>query len=205
MRTHIDSFPGVDPTLPQGQYVGLTAFSVYPFSRGHVHITGPTPDDPVDFDTGFFADANAIDIKKHIWLYKKQREIMRRMRVYRGEVPSMHPQFSADSNAALVTLDAPLPDDVKNIQYTAEDDEMIKLFLREKIGTTWHSMGTCKMAPREKKGVVDSSLSVYGVEGLKIADLSIPPGNVGANTNNTAIAVGEKAADIFIHELGLGK
>ena len=36
------------------------------------------------------------------------------------------------------------------------------------------------------------------------ADLSIPPENVAANTNNTALMIGEKAADIIIHELGLG-
>ena len=59
------------------------------------------------------------------------------------------------------------------------------------------------MLPREKKGVVDASLSVYGVKGLKLADLSIVPRNGAANTNNTALAVGEKAADIFIKELGL--
>jgi alcohol oxidase len=51
--------------------------------------------------------------------------------------------------------------------------------------------------------VVDASLSVYGVRGLKIADLSIPPRNVAANTMSTAVAVAEKAADIFIEELGL--
>lgn len=52
-------------------------------------------------------------------------------------------------------------------------------------------------------GVVDPSLNVYGVQGLKIADLSIVPRNIGANTNNTALAIGEKAADILVKELGL--
>jgi choline dehydrogenase-like flavoprotein len=44
---------------------------------------------------------------------------------------------------------------------------------------------------------------VYGTEKLKIADLSIPPVNMGANTNNAAMVIGEKAADIIIQELGL--
>ena len=57
------------------------------------------------------------------------------------------------------------------------------------------------MAPREQDGVVDSSLNVYGVTGLKVADLSIPPENVGANTNNTALVIGEKAAEIILAEL----
>jgi alcohol oxidase len=60
------------------------------------------------------------------------------------------------------------------------------------------------MAPKDQKGVVDKSLSVHGIKNLKLADLSIPPENVGANTGGTAFVVGERAADIFIKELGLG-
>ena len=59
------------------------------------------------------------------------------------------------------------------------------------------------MAPKSEKGVVDPSLNVHGIQHLKLADLSIPPQNVGANTGNTAFLVGEKAADIIIKELGL--
>ena len=59
------------------------------------------------------------------------------------------------------------------------------------------------MKPREKGGVVDSHLNVYGVRGLKIADLSIGPGNVGANTYSTALVIGEKAAIIIAEELGI--
>ena len=57
------------------------------------------------------------------------------------------------------------------------------------------------MKPRERGGVVDSHLNVYGVRGLKIADLSIGPGNVGANTYSTALVIGEKAAIIIAEEL----
>jgi len=59
------------------------------------------------------------------------------------------------------------------------------------------------MKPRERGGVVDPCLSVYGVQGLKIADLSIGPSNVGANTYSTALLIGEKAAVIFAEELGI--
>lgn len=36
-----------------------------------------------------------------------------------------------------------------------------------------------------------------------MADLSIPPEDVGANTNNTALMIGEKAADIVLKKLGV--
>ena len=51
---------------------------------------------------------------------------------------------------------------------------------------------------------MDPLLNVYGTQGLKLADLSIAPENVGANTNNTALLVGEKAADVILGELGVG-
>jgi alcohol oxidase len=198
------SFPGDPSSVPAGQYFAVSAFTVYPYSRGHLHITGPELSDGLDFETGFFSDAGGIDIKKHMWAYKKQREIVRRMETYRGEVAGGHPPFPAGSKAANIETDGPLTD-VQDIEYTAEDDAVLEQWLRENVGTTWHSVGTCKMAPPEKMGVVDAKLSVYGVEGLKVADLSILPRNVAANTNNTALAIGEKAADIFIEEMGLGK
>jgi alcohol oxidase len=192
------SFP-LDPiNTPVGQYLSVTPFSVYPYSRGHVHITSSSINDPIDFHTGFFVDP--IDITKHVWAYKTQREIVRRMATYRGELASRHPPFAADSDAACITTDKALTN-VQNIRYTAEDDAIIRKWLVANVATTWHSLGTCKMAPIEQNGVVDPNLNVYGVAGLKIADLSIAPENVAANTANTAFAIGEKAADIFIKEL----
>ena len=183
----------------------MADWTTYPYSRGHIHITGPDVSDPIDFDVGYLKDEHDIDLKKHIWAYKTQREIFRRMRIFRGELAASHPRFPPGSKAA-VTEKAEGPvggGDTDRVEYTLEDDKAIEQHVRETVATTWHSLGTCKMAPREQGGVVDADLSVYGVTGLKLADLSIPPENVGSNTNNTALMVGEKAADIFIRELGL--
>ncbi len=75
------------------------------------------------------------------------------------------------------------------------------------------------MKAREGGGVVDSQLNVYGVKGLKVADISIAPGNVGSvstlisscyrtaqrkgrkSTYSTALTIGEKAAPIIASEL----
>ena len=129
---------------------------------------------------------------------------MRRANFYRGELELTHPQFRAGSKATLKSHEkCPASEEVQDLTYDAEDDKAIEQYLRENIGTTWHSLGTCKMAPREQGGVVDAKLNVYGVQNLKVVDLSIPPGNVGANTANTAYVVGEKGADIIMRELGL--
>jgi alcohol oxidase len=130
--------------------------------------------------------------------------MMRRTNCFRGELPSGHPKFYEGSSAALMETSAPLSN-VKDLVYGKEDDEAIEQFVREKVETVWHSMATCKMSPREQNGVVDASLNVHGVTGLKIADLSIAPANVAANTNNTALTIGEKAADIILSELMAAK
>ncbi|OAL00205.1 alcohol oxidase [Phaeosphaeriaceae sp. SRC1lsM3a] len=205
MGAFINGFPGDPSGVPAGQYIALSVFTAYPYSRGFIHITGPEIDDNLDFITGFFTDPYGMDIKKHIWAYKKQREIFRRMETCRGELADGHPTFAPNSSAVHFETDSGSDGKIQDIVYTEEDDRVIEAWLRTRVETTWHSMGTCKMAPRDEDGVVDSHLSVYGVNGLKVADLSIPPRNVAANTMTTAVAIAEKAADIFLEELELSK
>jgi alcohol oxidase len=140
------------------------------------------------------SDPDDFDIKSHVWAYKKQREIVRKMKFFDGEIPSQHPAFPNGSTAAVGSED---------IIYSPQDDLAIETFLRSSVTSVFHGLGTCRMAPEDELGVVDESLSVHGLKQLKIADMSIVPGNVAATTMNTALLIGEKAADIIIRELGL--
>merc|ERR1712130_149896 len=79
---------------------------------------------------------------------------------------------------------------------TNEDINHVIEWTKRHVETTWHSLGTCSMAPKEgnsivKHGVLDERLNVHGVKGLKVADLSICPDNVGCNTYSTAMLVAE--------------
>ncbi|KAI1123186.1 alcohol oxidase-like protein [Nemania abortiva] len=183
--------------VPPGQYFSLAVFTTYPYSRGHMHITGPNIDDRPEFKTGYLSDQHDIDLKTQLWAYKKQREVVQRMSIHRGEISHRHPSFDADSAASYAVTDP------KDVTYSAKDDAAIETWIRQNLTTCWHGLGTCKMAPLEDMGVVDESLGVYGVHGLKIADLSVIPQNVCSNTMNTALLVGEKAADIFARDLSL--
>ncbi|KAG8698147.1 hypothetical protein FRC09_007402 [Ceratobasidium sp. 395] len=203
LQAVIGGFLGPRGMIPKGERAMMFAnYSGYPISRGHVYITSADPYAGLDFETGFFDKQADVDI--HIWAYKKAREIARRMPCYRGEFPPLHPKFPEGSSAAITKLDAP-PDvkDVKNLVYTAEDNAAIEAHIRQFIETTWHSCGTVLMKPREENGCVDARLNVYGTQNLKVADLSIIPGNVGANTNSTAMLVGEKATVLIAEDLGL--
>lgn len=187
----------------------MAMYTTYPHSRGSIHITGRSMSDPPDFDTGFLSDADDIDLKTQLWAYKKQREIMRRTGAYRGEVAQRHPEFPEGSGAALMSFDQSEKEqgssrlNLPNIEYCQRDNEAIEQFIRRNLGTTWHGLGTAKMASRELGGVVDRKLNVHGVLGLKCADMSIAPENVGANTCNTAMTIAEKAASIIAAELRL--
>ena len=65
--------------------------------------------------------------------------------------------------------------------------------IRERASTAFHPVGTCRMGS-DATAVVDTSLRVRGVSGLRVADASIIPLLMNANTNAAVIMVGEKAA-----------
>ena len=95
----------------------------------------------------------------------------------------------------------------EDLQYSEDDIAAVEEWVKRHVETTWHSLGTCSMAPREgnsivKHGVLDERLNVHGVKGLKCADLSICPDNVGCNTYSTALMIGEKAAILVGEDLG---
>ena len=75
-------------------------------------------------------------------------------------------------------------------------DELLDDWLRKNSGTSHHISGTCKMGPdSDPLAVVDQHLKVKGVDGLRVADASIMPDCIRANTNATTIMIGEKCAD----------
>ena len=54
-------------------------------------------------------------------------------------------------------------------------DDEIRAFLRRRVDTVYHPVGTCAMGPDPKTAVVDAQLRVHGLEALRVVDASIMP------------------------------
>ena len=77
------------------------------------------------------------------------------------------------------------------------NDDLLDAYMLRTVGTARHVSGTCKMGPpSDPLAVVDQDLRVHGLEGIRVADPSILPNVVRANTNATAIMIGERVADL---------
>jgi choline dehydrogenase len=74
-----------------------------------------------------------------------------------------------------------------------QSDDEIREFIRDYAQTIYHPVGTCKMGS-DSLAVVDHHLKVHGISGLRVADASIMPSIINANTNAPSIMIGEKCA-----------
>ena len=83
-------------------------------------------------------------------------------------------------------------------EHKLHSDEYYECIIKYNAGAMWHTSGTCAMGPKsDPMAVVDSSLKVHGIKGLRIVDTSIMPRIVGGNTNAPVIMIAEKAADMI--------
>jgi choline dehydrogenase len=141
---------------------------VRPKSVGHLHLTGPNPDDPIQIDANTLSHPD--DMKTAIACVELSREI--------GNSSAVKPYTRREV----------MPGNVKGAEL--ED------FIRDATITSWHETCTAKMG-RDAMSVVDGNLKVYGIENLRIADGSIMPRVTTGNTMAPCIIIGERASDIL--------
>jgi len=80
---------------------------------------------------------------------------------------------------------------------TLGPDELIADF-RARASTVYHPVSTCRMGARPGDAVVDASLRVHGVDGLRVVDASVFPTVTSANTHAPTVMVAQKAADLIL-------
>ncbi len=145
-------------------------------SSGELRLTSTDPNEQPFLDYRYFQDENGFDIKR-------LREVVRTC-VKLGE----HASFQNIIEERVEPTDAELA-----------TDDALDVYIKREVSTAQHISCTCKMGPdSDPMAVVDQFGRVKGVEGLRIADASIMPNCVRANTNVTTMMIGERIADFIL-------
>ena len=150
-----------------GMTIGVT--QLRPGSKGTIHIKSADPTLPPAIRPNFFDDP------------ADEATLIEGMRIARAIVaqPALAAHVAFEMN--------PGPE----VQSDADFAE----FARRTGQTIYHPVGTCSMGVHDE-AVVDPSLKLKGMAGLRIADASVIPRIVSANTQAAVMMVAEKAADL---------
>lgn len=156
---------------PEGHGFTLTAGIVNTKSVGHLSLRSADPNAPPIIDPNYLAAEE--DMYVIVEGVKIARQILNSdaLAAYRGE------EYLPGA--------------------AVQSDEEIREFVRNWAQNIYHPVGTCKMG-HDPLAVVNDRLQVHGVQGLRVADASIMPFIINANTNNCCIMIGEKCADLIL-------
>ena len=145
-----------------------------PAGQGELRLVAADPTTPPTIDLRYFAEESDLS---------RLRDGVRRA------LELVETEALSDIVTARLT-----PDD-----HEVSSDAALDAWLRRNVVTGHHVCGTCKMGPTsDPLATVDESGHVHGVLGLRVADASIFPQIPRANTNCSAIAVGERVADLIL-------
>ncbi|WP_434053162.1 MAG: GMC family oxidoreductase N-terminal domain-containing protein [Roseibium sp.] len=82
---------------------------------------------------------------------------------------------------------------------TLADNELLADF-RDRASTVYHPVSTCMMGDDRKTAVVNSRLSVHGVDRLRVVDASAFPNITSGNTNAPTMMLALKGADLILQD-----
>lgn len=165
---------GIRPLMRPDPFPGflMSAQPCRPTSRGYLEIASPNASDPPSIVPNSLATEH------------DRAELLEGARLLRRLA-------AAPALAAIIESEiAPGP--------AAQSDEDLMADIRRRASTVFHPVSTCRMGPDEAVDVVDSTLKVRGIDGLRIIDASIFPSVVSGNTNASTIAVAERGADLVL-------
>ncbi|MET7695229.1 GMC family oxidoreductase N-terminal domain-containing protein [Streptomyces sp. NPDC005483] len=165
-------FPNPVAPVENGFTIGVSPMR--PFSRGTLRITSSDPYAPPVLDPGYFTDER--DVRAVLSGIEQARAIAR--------ASALAPWAAEEV--------APGPD--------VTDAESLAAYARTAFQSYCHPVGTCAMG-EDEVSVVDSSLRVHGLEGLRVADGSVIPAIPSNNTNATVYALAERAAELVRESL----
>ena len=156
----------------------LDIFNIH--SEGYVHPTSLDPQSAPEVFVNMLGDErDVVRLRKGV---RHLQQIAYSEQI--AKIASDKPMFSPRSWEGKVAFE-----DVK-------DDATLDKYMKIQSAQFFHPAGTCRMgATGNDEAVVDAHNRVIGTENLYIADASIMPDIVRANTNITSIMIGEVFAD----------
>jgi choline dehydrogenase-like flavoprotein len=157
--------------IPLGHGYAIVIVCLYPRSTGRVTLSGPDPTALPLIDPALGSDETDL------------QTLLRGLRMARTIFA--HERFKRYRAREVL----PGPE-------VASDEQWLE-HIRRTLTTVHHPGSTCRMGPAGDN-VVDHELKVHGLEGLRVADASIYPRLVGANTNASIVAIAEKASDLIL-------
>lgn len=156
---------------PEGHGISLVVSVTNPLSRGYLKIISGDP------TVHPYIDGNLFSNNKDIQILIKGLKIGRKL-------------MQSTALKKFVTAEC-LPGE------TVITDQDLELFIRQYGTHIYHPVGTCKMG-NDEMSVVNNNLQVHHIKNLRIADASIMPSIVNANTNAPSIMIGEKCAAMIL-------
>ncbi|EKM51206.1 uncharacterized protein PHACADRAFT_200028 [Phanerochaete carnosa HHB-10118-sp] len=162
---------GPNPPSPGKRYVTFVTMINGLFSRGTIHVKSSDPNEDPDFDPRYLERNVDADV------LLEATKFMRNL----ANISPLKDMIVKELN--------PGP--------TVQTDEQLLKWAKATFNSTLHTASSLSMLPREKGGVVDPQLKVYGTNNLRVADISIIPLHVCCMTQSTAYFIAEKAADII--------
>jgi len=165
---------------PDDQDFLMVPTLLHTHSRGSVELASTDPFAPPKIITGFCTDQR--DMEALVASYRKCLELGRSSAMQKAGVGEavFDREMLARHNG------------------DPESYPFLEEYARASASSLYHPTGTCRMS-----SVVDETLKVLGVKGLRVADASIMPTIVSGNTNAASIVIGEKAALMIKKEHGL--
>jgi choline dehydrogenase len=155
---------------PDGHGFTVVAALLRPQSRGWITLASSDPFDPPVIDPAYLSEAADLQTLLDGLQWCRRVTHAAAFAPFRGA--EVAPGAAAESEVA--RIDA--------IRRTAE--------------SCYHPVGTCKMG-HDPLAVVDASLRVHGVDGLRVVDASIMPTIVRGTTNAPTLMIAEKAAALI--------